>query len=394
MEITSVEARHVRRSMWGDFWQQQSRVESQSPMSKFRRPGDHWSWFQWPQGVVVVRVELSNGVTGIGYAEDGVGAATAIIGGHMGNLCVGQDAMASEAIFEQLYRASIVYGRKGAAIEAISALDIAIWDAVGKSLGQPVYKLLGGWHGKPVRAYASKVHPDENLAEVRRMARDYRDRGYQGVKLNWAHGPEDGRAGVLKNLKYVDAIRSELGDDIELMSDAYMGWDRKFASDMVRHLGEFDLRWLEEPLIPDDIAGHAELRALGTVPIATGEHEFTRFGFQALLDAGAADVLQPDVHRVGGLTEFRRVCQMASGHEVEVVPHVYSAATLHGVLSQPNCTWIEHLTVPSYWAADKRTPPMFLGEPPVVDGRPQLPTEPGIGLSVNPDFAPELADWA
>src|SRR5689334_9348759 len=122
---------------------------------------------------------------------------------------------------------------------------------------------------------------------------------------------------------------------------------------MIREVGEFRLRWVEEPLIPDDIAGHAELRATGFVPIATGEHEFSRYGFQQLLDAKAADVLRPDVHRVGGITELRRVCQMASGSGIEVIPHVYSAATLHVILSQPNCTWLEHLTNPSYWGLDQ-----------------------------------------
>ncbi|MEQ3553485.1 enolase C-terminal domain-like protein [Pseudonocardia nematodicida] len=392
MEITRVEARHVRRSMWGDFWQQQSRVNAPNPMSRYPRRGDSWTWYMWPQGVVVVRVTLSDGTTGIGYSEDGIGVAATIVNEHMARLCLGADAMATEGLWDQLYRASMVYGRKGAAIEAISAIDIAVWDAVGKSLGVPVYRLLGGHHGKPVRAYASKVHPDPDLGEVRRMAADYRDRGFSGVKLNWAYGPADGRAGILGNLRFVEAIRDELGDDVDLMSDAYMGWDRPFATEMIRHLGRFDLRWLEEPLIPDDVAGHALLRSAGDVPIATGEHEFTRFGFQQLLDSGAADVLQPDVHRVGGLTEFRRVAQMASGHEVEIVPHVYSAATLHGVLSQPNCTWIEYLTVPSYW--ESRVEPLFLGEPRVVDGAPELPTEPGIGLRPNADVAPELADWA
>ncbi|WP_190815890.1 enolase C-terminal domain-like protein [Saccharopolyspora pogona] len=394
MEITRVEARHVARSMWGNFWQQQKSVRGPNPMSQFPQRGNGWSWYTWPQGVVVVRVALADGTTGIGYAEDGIGAATAMVNEHLGRIATGLDARATEQIWEQLYRSSIVYGRKGAAIEAISAIDIAIWDALGKTLGQPVYQLLGGYHGKTVRAYASKVQPDDDLSEVRRMARDYTERGYTGVKANWPYGPADGRRGVLANLRYIEAIRDEIGDDIELMSDAYMGWDRAFATDMLRGVAKFDLRWVEEPLIPDDVEGHAALRGLGLVPIATGEHEFTRYGFQHLIDAGAADVLQPDVHRVGGITELRRVCQMASGASIDVIPHVYSAATLHVVLSQPNCTWIEHLTNPSYWGGDQRVEPLFLGEPAVINGHPEFPTEPGIGLHINDKVMPELADWA
>lgn len=394
MQVVDVQARHVPRSMWGNFWQQQKSVRGPGPMSRFPFRGEGWSWYTWPQGIVVVQVTMEDGTTGLGYAEDGIGAATTMVNAHLGRIATGLPAHATEQIWEQLYRSSIVYGRKGAAIEAISAIDIAIWDALGKHHGVPVYQLLGGPSGTTVRAYASKVQPDDDLAEVRRMARDYKDRGYTGVKANWPFGPLDGRAGILKNLRYIEAIRAELGDEIDLMSDAYMGWDRSFATEMIRQLGPFDLRWVEEPLIPDDIAGHARLRELSIVQIATGEHEFTRYGFTQLLDAQAADIWQPDVHRVGGITELRRVCQMASGTGIEVVPHVYSAATLHVVLSQPNCAWIEHLTTPSYWGAGQRVEALFHGEPEVIEGVPQLPTEPGIGLRINTEVLPELADWS
>lgn len=394
MQIVDVQARHVPQSMWGNFWQQQKSVRGPGPMSRFPYRGDGWSWYTWPQGVVVVRVTLEDGTTGIGYSEDGIGAATTMVNAHLGRIATGLPAHGTEQVWEQLYRSSIVYGRKGAAIEAISAIDIAIWDALGKHHGVPVYQLLGGASGNTVRAYASKVQPDDDLREVRRMAADYKERGYTAVKANWPYGPVDGRAGMLKNLRYIEAVRDELGNEVELMSDAYMGWDRAFAIEMIRHLAEFDLRWVEEPLIPDDIAGHALLRDMGIVQIATGEHEFTRYGFAQLLDADAADVLQPDVHRVGGITEMRRVCQMASGSSVGVIPHVYSAATLHVVLSQPNCSWIEHLTNPSYWGLEQRVEPLFLGEPAVTDGRPALPTAPGIGLTINSAAVPDLADWA
>ncbi|WP_418025284.1 enolase C-terminal domain-like protein (plasmid) [Paracoccus sp. TD-10] len=394
MKITKVEARHVPQSMWGNFWQQQKNVRGPSPMNEFARRGEGWSWYTWPQGITVVRVTLEDGTTGLGYAEDGIGVATLMINGHLARLAEGLDAWSTEGIWEQMFRASIVYGRKGAALLAISAIDIAIWDALGKSVGQPVYKLLGGHHAKDIRAYASKVQPDDDLAVVKRMARDYVERGYQAVKANFPYGPADGREGLMKNLRYIAAIREEIGDGIDLMTDAYMGWNRPFALEMIRELRQFSLRWVEEPLVPDDISGHAMLREQHFVPIATGEHEFSRYGFQQLLDAGAADVLQPDVHRVGGLTEFRRVAQMASGAGIEVTPHVYSAATLHGVLSQPNCTWIEHLTNPSWWGLDQRVNPLFLGEPEVRNGRPDLPTEPGIGLRINTDAVPELSDWA
>jgi len=393
VEITKVEVRHVPKSMWGDFWQQQLVVRGPSPVSSYPGRDGGWSWYNWPQGVVIVRVTLADGTTGLGYAEDGTGAATRIVEGHLARLCIGRDASSTEGTWDLLFRSSIPYGRKGAAIEAISAIDIALWDALGKSLGSPTYQLLGGYHGKKVRAYASKVQPDDDLREVRRMALDYVERGYQGVKTNWPFGPSDGRRGIVQNLRHIEAVRGSIGDAVDLMTDAYMGWDRTFATSMIRELADFKLTWVEEPLIPDDISGHAQLRALNVAPIATGEHEFTRYGFQALIDQKAADILQPDVHRVGGLTEFRRVCQIASGTNLDVVPHVLSAATLHGVLSQPNCPWVEHLTTPSYWHPESRVKPLFLGEPVVTDGSPSVPTEPGIGLRINLDAVPELAGW-
>lgn len=394
MQIVKVEARHVAKSMWGNFWQQQKNVRGPSPMNEFARRGEGWSWYNWPQGIVVVRVTLEDGTTGLGYAEDGIGVSALIINAHLSKIATGLDAWATEAVWEQMFRGSIVYGRKGAVLLAMSAIDIAIWDALGKQVGQPVYRLLGGHHQKQIRAYASKVQPDDDLSVVKRMARDYVERGYQAIKANFPYGPADGREGLVKNLRYIAAVREEIGDSVDLMTDAYMGWNRPFALEMIRELRQFSLRWVEEPLIPDDISGHAMLREQNFVPIATGEHEFSRYGFQQLLDARAADVLQPDVHRVGGLTEFRRVAQMASGAGIEVTPHVYSAATLHGVLSQPNCTWIEHLTNPSFWGEGQRVEPLFLGEPEVINGVPEMPTEPGIGLRINVDAMPELRDWA
>jgi len=394
MEIVSVEARHVPRSMWGNFWQQQSKVVAANPMGEYpTRGNDHWSWYMWDQGLTIVRVELDTGHVGFGYSEDGFGAATLIINEHLARLCQGQDAENVEGLWDQLFRSTIPYGRKGIVIESISAVDIAVWDALGKAFERPSYELLGGHRGIKLRAYASKIHPDEDLREVRRMAADYKERGYLGIKCNWPHGPKDGRRGILGNLRFIEAVRDELGDEIEIMTDAYMGWNRTFATEMVKHLEEFNLSWLEEPLIPDDIEGHALLRSMQKVPIATGEHEFTRFGFQQLLSVGAADVWQPDVHRVGGPTEMRRIGHLASANHIPIAPHVYSAATLHSVLSMPSAAWVEHLTVPSYWEQDDLVPPLFLGEPQVAQGVPELPKAPGIGLTINTEVLPEMEDW-
>ena len=394
MQIVDIETHRLERSLWGDFWAVQQDAEAANPMGDFPREGPSWSWWTWPQAVVLVRVTCDDSTTGLGVAEDGSGAATQIIRNHLGRLVVGQNAWATERIWDQLFRASIPYGRKGAALEAISAIDIAIWDALGKGVGQPVYELLGGWHGRGVSAYASKIHPDEDRDEVARVAADFVARGYRGVKINFPHSSSEGRRGLERNLDFAGFVREAIGPEVELMSDAYMGFDRHFATQMAKGLERHGIRWLEEPLVPDDVAGHAELRALRHVPIATGEHEFSRYGFARLIEAKAADVLQPDVHRVGGITEARRVCQLAAAHHLEVAPHVFSAATAHIVLSQPACRWIEHLTVPSYLDESSRVTPLLLGDPEVVDGDLVPSDEPGIGVRLNPEVAVgPLEEW-
>jgi L-alanine-DL-glutamate epimerase-like enolase superfamily enzyme len=350
------------------------------------------SWW-WPQAVVLVRVEAESGHSGIGWAEDGVCAASSIIRLHLANFLVGADPFQTDLLWDQMYRASIPYGRKGAAIEAMSAIDLALWDLMGKITGLPVYRLLGGPAKPKVKAYASHLHPvamDKFVEE----AVDYVKQGYTAMKMRMPGHPAQGGKGIQANVDRVKAVRDAVGFDVDVMVDAYMGWDLPFAIRMARALEPFRVGWIEEPLLPDEIGAYAELRTKSGIPIATGEHEFTRYGFEELIRRGCADILQPDVHRAGGLTALRQICAMAGAAGLPVVPHAYSMPAVHLVAATANCPMVEQLTVP-VWAKDAAArEPMLSGEPAVVGGEIILPETAGLGVAINPASLPDLAHWA
>jgi L-alanine-DL-glutamate epimerase-like enolase superfamily enzyme len=391
-KVTNVEVERVEQSLWGVFADIQSSTAFSSPMSRYAKYAASFESWCWPQAVVLVRITADTGHSGIGWAEDGVAAASNIIDRHFTRFLIGADPSQIELLWDQIFRASIPYGRKGAAIEALSAVDLALWDLKGKTLGKPVYSLLGGPVVAAPPAYASHLQPVE-MDLFLQEALAYAKQGYKGMKMRMPGHPSQGTSGIRANVDRVKAVREAVGDDIDLMVDAYMGWDLAFAIRMVSALEPYRLRWIEEPLLPDEISAYTELRRRSPIPIATGEHEFTHFGFKQLIDSGAADILQPDVHRAGGITAVRRVCALASTAGLEVVPHVFSGPSAHVVCAHSNCPYVEHLTVP-VWAQNKfASKPFLLGEPTVVDGKVILTGEPGFGIKINSETLPHLAHW-
>ena len=172
---------------------------------------------------------------------------------------------------------------------AISAVDIALWDILGKSAKQPVYRLLGGSTKPRIPVYASRLYSVDS-SELAAEAKRYKDEGYQAMKLRFGWGPTDGAEGMQHNVALVRTVRETVGDGIDVMADAYMGWTLDYAKRMLPLLEPFNLRWLEEPVIPDDIHGYAELKHFGRIPIAGGEHEFTLYGFRELLRSPRASI--------------------------------------------------------------------------------------------------------
>jgi L-alanine-DL-glutamate epimerase-like enolase superfamily enzyme len=284
-----------------------------------------------------------------------------------------------------------VHGRKGETMMAISALDCAFWDLRGRWLGQPVYRLLGGPVRTTIPAYASALGYTVEPARAAERAREIAATGYTATKWFVTDGPADGREGARKTVELVRALRDALGPDVDLMLDAWMSWDVPYAIQMAERLAEFALRWLEEPVLPDKIAAYAAIRRRSPIPIAGGEHEYTRWGIKQLLDAGAVDVLQPDIYWAGGISELVKICALASTYDVQVIPHGHSVpATAHLIASQPVtlCPLIEYLIK---WNEIHQH---FLLHPLKPErGAVTVPDRPGIGMELDPAKIEDEREW-
>jgi L-rhamnonate dehydratase len=335
---------------------------------------------------VVVRVDDADGQTGVGTVGLGHPGSVAVVR-ELSPIVIGREPTDVEHMWETMYRSTLNVGRRGLVLEAISAIDIAVWDLLGKQLGQPVYNLLGGRVRDRLPAYASWLYANEDLDALAAEARHWRDLGFRAVKQRLAYGPNDGAAGIRKNVLLVRTVVDAVGPDVDVMADAYMGWDVSYAIRCIRAIEDagLRLRWLEEPLIPDDIPGMARVRQAVSTPISAGEHEATRYGFRDLVSAGAVDILQPDVNRLGGITEARRVWALGETFGLEVIPHVGAAHNLHLSISSLATPLCEHLPPPDagdpdedqlYWS-------LFPDEPRPIEGSITPNDGPGLGITLD-----------
>jgi L-rhamnonate dehydratase len=295
-------------------------------------------------------------------------------------LAVGMDPFEVERLWDRLYRGSIYYGRRGAAVQAISGIDIACWDIMGKATGRPVYQLLGAGYRDRVRAYASTLFraTPEAMAEA---ARGYVAQGFTAVKFGWGvFGQDPGRDGEL-----VAAAREAVGPDAELMVDA--GWlvrrTPKEAVAMVRSLELYRPYWIEEPLAPDDYDGYRALAEAVETPIAAGEQEATVWGFDTMIHRGRVDILQPDLSRCGGLTVARKVADLAELRNVAVCPHAWlsdllTAASLHMNAYLKRSLFLEFNVSSSPMLRELCREPLRLEE-----GHLRVPQGPGLGVEVD-----------
>jgi len=327
-------------------------------------------------GTLVVEVEASDGTIGFGVTTGGeIGAY--VVEKHFARFVEGRSVTDVELMWDQMYYGSLFYGRKGIVLNAISAVDLALWDLLGKIRKEPVYQLLGGPVRKEIEFYATGSRPD--------LAKKL---GFIGGKLPLRHGPAEGEEGLRKNLDELRTMRERVGPDFWLMWDCWMSLDLAYATRLARAAAKYELKWIEEALSPDDYWGYADLRR--AVPrgmqVATGEHEATRWGFRLLLDMECCDILQPDVGWCGGLTELIKISALADAHKAVVVPHGSSVYSYHFVVTRHNSPFAEFLMMAPN--ADKVVPmftPLLLDEPVPVDGKMKVPERPGFGVRLNPD---------
>lgn len=339
---------------------------------------------------LVVEVFTNDGLIGIGNAALAPPLAKQTIDLYLKPLLLGQDPWDIEFLWQHMYRKTMAFGRKGVVMAAISALDIALWDLLGKSAKQPVFRLLGGRTKSRIPVYASRLYSVE-LEELATEARRYKDDGFRAMKLRFGWGPTDGASGMQRNVELVRTVREAVGSSIDIMADAYMGWTLDYAKRMLPLLEPFHLRWLEEPVIPDDVHGYAELKAAGRIPIAGGEHEFTSYGFRDLLEARAVDYIQFDTNRVGGITQARKICAMAEAYSVPVIPHAGQMHNYHVVMSSLNCPMAEYFPIVDVEVGNELFWYIFEGEPRAKQGFVDLDESiAGLGLTIKPDVAEDF----
>ncbi len=348
--------------------------------------------------ILAVRVTTDDGVYGLGSVGGaGLDAAKVLIDGPLSRLVIDQDPFAVEYLWELMFRGTMSYGRKGVVIEAISGIDIALWDIMGKVTGQPIYNLLGGKTRGKIRAYASRLYAraPEHLDELAAEAQEYLDQGYTAMKQRLAYGPRHGVQGMRKNLELIRTVRAVVGPDVELAVDVYMGWDPQYAIRMIRMIEDdgLDIAWLEEPTIPDDIDGYAEIRANVNTPIAGGEHEFTRYGFRQMLDKHAVDIVQLDVNRVGGITEARKIWAMAAGAGFPLLPHAGYLHNFHLIMAHMNSPIAECLPRPPERppVGSEMLAVIFRGQPEPSGGFVELAEVPGMGYELDQEALAKYA---
>ena len=334
-------------------------------------------------GWVLVEIFTDTGLVGLGNAALSPRVTKTLIDTYLKPLLIGADPWDTEYLWQQMYRRTMAFGRKGVAMAAISAVDIALWDLLGKDAKQPVYRLLGGRTKERIPVYASRLYAMP-IPELRVEAQKYKDQGYKAMKLRFGWGPIDGAAGMQKNVELIRNVREVIGYDIDLMADAYMGWTLDYAKRMLPLIEPFHLRWLEEPVIPDDTRGYRELKSYGRVPIAGGEHEFTSFGFRDLLEMNALDYIQFDTNRVGGISQARKISALAESFQVPVVPHAGQMHNFNVVMASLNSPIAEFFPKVDVEVGNELFWYIFDGEPQPVDGYIDLDeTVPGLGLTVN-----------
>lgn len=250
---------------------------------------------------------------------------------------MGKDTFDIERNWDILWRSSMSYDRAGIGMHAISGIDLALWDLVGNALNMPVYKLIGGETKHQIPAYCTGNDIDQHI-----------EFGFKRVKLAIPHGPADGREGMRKNVELVKSTREKLGPDGDIMLDCWMSWTERYAIEMAEMVAPYRVYWMEECLQPHDYEGFGRLNAaIKSTRIATGEHEYNRYGYRQLLEHRSASIWQADIHWVGGLTELRRIAAMASAYDIPVIPHVGGTHDgVHFIMATTNAPWAEMFMPP------------------------------------------------
>jgi L-alanine-DL-glutamate epimerase-like enolase superfamily enzyme len=321
--------------------------------------------------LVVVRVRDSDGVEGTGYTyavNSGAAAFAVLIENYLGLLLVDRDPDLIEKLWQDMWWKLHYAGRGGHATSAISAVDIALWDLKARRAHTPLWRLFGGYDPR-VPVYAGGIDLEFSIDELLAQADRFQGEGFRAIKM------KVGRPQIREDIERVRRMREHLGDDFPLMIDANMRWTADQAVRAARALSEFDLVWLEEPTIPDDVAGHVRVVREGGSPVATGENMHTLYEFEHMLSAGGVTHPEPDVTNCGGMTAFRKVGALAEAHNVPLTSHGAHDLTVQLLAAAPNRSYMEVHGFP----LDR-----FVAEPmTVADGVTVAPERAGHGIELD-----------
>lgn len=307
-------------------------VEVANPVSIYPKYKATRSLFQPDPGGVsgfTVEITTDQGITGYGRGGGGGGP---IVEGHLIKLLLGENALNIERLWDIMWRATMSYGRKGVVVNAISGVDLALWDIAGKAYDTPVWKLLGGRIHERIPCYCTGNDIEQHV-----------EFGYKRLKLALPHGPADGKDGIRKNVELVQRAREAVGPEGDVMMDCWMALTERYTLELAEAFEPYDVYWLEECLPPDDYEGFGRLREqITSTRIVTGEHVYTRYGFRQLLRTNGAEIWQPDIHWCGGLSEMRKIAALAAAYDIPVIPHGGGQRdAVHFIYATANSPWAE-----------------------------------------------------
>ena len=356
------------------------------------------SGVQSRRGGLLVEVETDSGIVGLGEAGLGGGATATVIEKDLAPMLIGEDPLMIEGLWQKMFARTRQYGRRGLVMQAISGIDIALWDIAGKVAKMPVYRLLGACRDR-VEAYASGGFYQEGktAADLAGEAEGYRARGFKGMKMKIGRNPSTqthlrqliGNAGFCEvdpseDLARVAAVRQALGPQAKLMVDVNCAWSPAFAIEMGRAMEPYHLYWIEEPVATDDIEGSAKVADALATPIAGYETEIGLYAFRELISRGAVDIVQLDIAWSGGFSEGRRIAAYAQAHHRMVAPHAFAGAvllvaSLHFAAAIPNGLVLEWDQNPNAIRDELLKEPLRLE----ADGTVRLPERPGLGIELD-----------
>ncbi len=347
------------------------------------------NWYN-ARTVLLLRMETDNGIVGWGESFGPAIVNKAIIDNIYAPLVIGMDPLNTQVIWDELYNKLRDHGQRGVTVEAISAIDIALWDIKGQAFDVPVYKLLGGSPRDKIMPYATgfyRAKDKEGISYLVKEAETYRNQGFKAMKVKVGFG-------IKEDAALIKAVRETVGDDVLLMMDANHAYNATNAIKLAKMVERYDIFWFEEPVPPEDLKGYQMVRANTTIPIAGGEASFSRYDFAELLSRECVDICQPDCGVIGGISEFNKIVTLATVYNTQVYPHIWGsgialAVGMHCAFALPHFPL--SLTPDTVLFEYDRTPNVFreeLNKKKLVieDGYIQRPVDCGLGLDIDEDL--------